>query len=529
MSHGRGLPQPARHRHRRGHRHRGPRPTASSRCTGRGVVFVLDCRNADHRRPRRPARCPAAGLRRSRALAARRRYVRPLARFASSTSSRSTPTWSVGGRSPDGHRPDRAPALAPAPPDAQPRRSHGRAPHPHRSRCTRPHDRRVAGLPRREHLVVRARRSTSSSTSACSRRTPPTPSPGSPTGWSSCCPGLREPHLLAGREGRLRRADARGHLARPRRRARRPAAAAGGRARPAPRQDARASRARPGVYNVIYDYADEAVGLAAGTLAVRLVNHLVQAEEGFDFAEELDVFLRRAAAHGLRAVDRRRSSRRRSRRDIPYIRLNCGVPRPARPGRPRPAHPRDDDLEDRRPRRRHRQRQGPDDASCWARPGCPVPQAGDGAHRRRSGGRRRADRLPRRGQAARRQPRPRGLPRPRRREDEVRARLRHRRGRVAAGLRHRRVLRDRSRLPLPHRRRPDAGHRRARPGPRRRRRHPHRRRARRDHQRRPAARRRAREGAHPDQGRRRGDRAGAATRASSSTTCRPRTRWSSSP
>ena len=31
-----------------------------------------------------------------------------------------------------------------------------------------------------------------------------------------------------------------------------------------------------------------------GHPAVRLVNHLVQAEEGFDFSEEIDLFLRRA-------------------------------------------------------------------------------------------------------------------------------------------------------------------------------------------------------------------------------------------
>jgi cyanophycin synthetase len=37
-----------------------------------------------------------------------------------------------------------------------------------------------------------------------------------------------------------------------------------------------------GVYNVIYAYGEEQVGVAAGRLAVRLVNHLVQAEEGFD-------------------------------------------------------------------------------------------------------------------------------------------------------------------------------------------------------------------------------------------------------
>lgn len=83
----------------------------------------------------------------------------------------------------------------------------------------------------------------------------------------------------------------------------------------------RAVKGQTGLYNVIYDYTDEAVGLAAGTLAVRLVNHLVQAEEGFDFHEELDVFLRRAqrTAFGpsTGAIIEEAISR-----DIPYIRLN---------------------------------------------------------------------------------------------------------------------------------------------------------------------------------------------------------------
>ena len=83
----------------------------------------------------------------------------------------------------------------------------------------------------------------------------------------------------------------------------------------------RAVKGVPGRYNVIYGYADESVGLAAGTLAVRLVNHLVQAEEGFDFQEELDLFLRRAqrTAFGpsTAAILEEAVSR-----DIPYIRLN---------------------------------------------------------------------------------------------------------------------------------------------------------------------------------------------------------------
>ena len=38
-----------------------------------------------------------------------------------------------------------------------------------------------------------------------------------------------------------------------------------------------------GRYNVIYAYNDESVGLAAGQLAVRLVNHLVSPDPEFDF------------------------------------------------------------------------------------------------------------------------------------------------------------------------------------------------------------------------------------------------------
>jgi cyanophycin synthetase len=82
-------------------------------------------------------------------------------------------------------------------------------------------------------------------------------------------------------------------------------------------------KGRPGVYNVIYGYTNEEVGLAAGRLAVRLVNHLVQAEEGFDFAAEFEAFLTRAerTAFGpsTAAILEEAVSR-----DIPYIRLNSG-------------------------------------------------------------------------------------------------------------------------------------------------------------------------------------------------------------
>ncbi|HEX2032059.1 MAG TPA: cyanophycin synthetase [Actinomycetota bacterium] len=81
------------------------------------------------------------------------------------------------------------------------------------------------------------------------------------------------------------------------------------------------SAGAPGRYNVIFGYGEEQVGLAAGKLAVRLVNHLVRAEDGFDFLGELERLIllaeRRAFGPSTQAlVDEAHS------RDIPYIRLN---------------------------------------------------------------------------------------------------------------------------------------------------------------------------------------------------------------
>jgi cyanophycin synthetase len=76
-----------------------------------------------------------------------------------------------------------------------------------------------------------------------------------------------------------------------------------------------------GRYNVIYGYVDENVGISAGRLAVRLVNHLVQAEPDFDFEGELENFIVRAerTAFGpsTQAILDEAVSR-----DIPWIRLN---------------------------------------------------------------------------------------------------------------------------------------------------------------------------------------------------------------
>ena len=76
-----------------------------------------------------------------------------------------------------------------------------------------------------------------------------------------------------------------------------------------------------GRYNVIYAYADEGVGLAAGTLAVKLVNDLIEHDPDFDFDEELERFIvrgeRSAFGPSTQAIVDEAVSR-----DIPFIRLN---------------------------------------------------------------------------------------------------------------------------------------------------------------------------------------------------------------
>jgi cyanophycin synthetase len=81
------------------------------------------------------------------------------------------------------------------------------------------------------------------------------------------------------------------------------------------------SAGAPGQYNVIFGYAEEQVGLAAGRLAVRLVNHLVKAEPGFDFPAELEALIllaeRRQFGPSTQAIIDEALGR-----DIPFIRLN---------------------------------------------------------------------------------------------------------------------------------------------------------------------------------------------------------------
>jgi cyanophycin synthetase len=81
------------------------------------------------------------------------------------------------------------------------------------------------------------------------------------------------------------------------------------------------STGEPGRYHVVYSYAEESVGISAGRLAVRLVNHLVEAEPDFDFGAELEALIllaeRSAFGPSTQAILDEAALR-----DIPYIRLN---------------------------------------------------------------------------------------------------------------------------------------------------------------------------------------------------------------
>jgi cyanophycin synthetase len=81
-----------------------------------------------------------------------------------------------------------------------------------------------------------------------------------------------------------------------------------------------------GQYNVIYEFREEAVGLEAGKLAVRIVNHLVAPKDpaqAIDYIEELEGLIRLAERQAFgpstQAILDEASSR-----DIPFLRLDRG-------------------------------------------------------------------------------------------------------------------------------------------------------------------------------------------------------------
>ena len=144
--------------------------------------------------------------------------------------------------------------------------------------------------------------------------------PGSPTPWSSGCPGLQNHSCSRGRRGgfveRLHEGTWVGHVAE--HVALQLQQSVGHDMRRGKTRQVKGERGR---YNVIYAYYDESVGLAAGELAVKLVNDLVRPDPDFDFEAELERFIvrgeRTAFGPSTQAIVDEAVSR-----DIPYLRLN---------------------------------------------------------------------------------------------------------------------------------------------------------------------------------------------------------------
>ena len=84
---------------------------------------------------------------------------------------------------------------------------------------------------------------------------------------------------------------------------------------------------RPGVYSVVYEYAQREEGIAAGELALKLLDSLLPAElrsatdGGFDWEEERDGFIRYAQRRAL-GPSTASLVRAAEERGIPWLRLN---------------------------------------------------------------------------------------------------------------------------------------------------------------------------------------------------------------
>ena len=138
--------------------------------------------------------------------------------------------------------------------------------------------------------------------------------------WSRSCPGLQNHSCSRGRRGgfveRLHEGTWVGHVAEH----------VALQLQQSVGHDMRRGKTRQvkgvrGRYNVIYAYYDESVGLAAGNLAVKLVNDLISPDPDFDFEAELERFIvrgeRTAFGPSTQAIVDEAVSR-----DIPYLRLN---------------------------------------------------------------------------------------------------------------------------------------------------------------------------------------------------------------
>ena len=384
-------PRPARHRRRRGHRRRHHRGATAPRCcevVGRGVVTVFDGRNvvSNAHEARRTAPLLASGVvlhvlpagsrvrpDHARRWSAQAPVVGPVARpeelaVAGRDLKRLARDIAAGDVSPSRAAPPTRP------PDPDRRRPRMSTPVP------RPVDPRDPGLPRRERLVLRQGRSTSSSTSARSRSSRPTRCPGFTDNLLQHAARPAGALVLARPPRRLRRAAQRGHLARARRRARRARAAAGRRPRHPARQDPPGQGPERAATTSSTGTSTRQVGLAAARLAVRLVNHLVQADPELDWDAGARGVHPARGAHRVRPVDA--GDHRRGR--LPRHPLDPAQPAlagAARPGRAPEADPGHDDLGDQRDRGRRRLRQGPHHPAAGRRRAAGA-QAGVGAHRR---------------------------------------------------------------------------------------------------------------------------------------------------
>ena len=171
-------------------------------------------------------------------------------------------------------------------------------------------------LPRRQRLVLRQGDPPRRRPRGARGVTRPTPCRASPSTSSRRCPGLREHSCSRGRAAASSSGCTRapGSATSPST-SRWPCSRSSG--HDIRRGKTRAVKGQPGRYNVIYGYVDEQVGLAAGRLAVRLVNHLVAGRPRARLRPRSSTRSSCARSARRSAPRPRRSSTRRSRATSP--------------------------------------------------------------------------------------------------------------------------------------------------------------------------------------------------------------------